>query len=122
MTAASATDAWATRADSISAVDSRWPDTLITSSIAAGDPEVAVLVPAGAVPHEVHPRAEPGEVGLDVAVLVVVQGAEHARPGLGEDQQAVALGDLAAVLVEQAGGHAGQRPGRRAWLGRGEAG
>jgi hypothetical protein len=38
-----------------------------------------------------------------------MQGAQHAGPGPRQHQQAAALLDLAAFLVHQRGGHAGQR-------------
>src|ERR1700722_15912951 len=87
-----------------------------------GDPEVAVLVPAGAVAHEVDTRAEPGEVGRYEPVGIGVEGAEHAGPRLGQHQYAAALFDLAARVVEQGRGHSGQRTGDRAWLSGRQAG
>ena len=79
-TAASATFSCATIADSTSAVESRWPETLITSSIAPDDPEVPVLVADRRVADEVRLRPETRPVGLDVALIVAVEGAEHRRP------------------------------------------
>src|SRR5579863_2172485 len=70
---------------------------------------------------EIDAGAEPGEVGLHVAVGVVVQGAEHARPRLGQREQAAALLDLGAGFVQQGGRHPGQRQPRRSRLGRGDA-
>src|SRR5437588_6086485 len=48
---------------------------------AAEEPEVAVLVPAGAVAGHVDVRAEAAEVVLDVAVGIAVDGPELRRPG-----------------------------------------
>src|SRR5215472_12587475 len=72
----------------------------------AGDPEVAVLVAPCAVADEVDLWPEALEVGPDEPVPVVVERAEHARPGLGEDEHAAALADLVPLLVEEPGGHA----------------
>src|SRR5437879_12083987 len=89
---------------------------------APGYPEVLVLVAPGPVAGEVRAGAEPAEVGLNIAVGVVVEGAEHARPRPGQGEQAAALPDLTAQVVDQGGRHAGQRETRRSRLGRDQAG
>ena len=58
ITAASATFSWATIADSTSAVESRWPETLTTSSMRPITQIVAVLVAAGGVADQVALLAE----------------------------------------------------------------
>ena len=63
----------------------------------AEDPPVAVVVELGAVAGEVA-AGEPAPVGLPVARVVAVDGAQHPRPRLGERQEAAALGDRAALL------------------------
>ena len=56
-TAASATDGCDTRADSISAVDSRWPDTFMTSSTRPSSQMLPFVVLLGAVAGEVVLRS-----------------------------------------------------------------
>ena len=56
----------------------------------AEHPEVAVLVAAGGVADQVGLAAEAGEVGLDEALLLAVEGAQHPRPGAAQDEQALA--------------------------------
>ena len=88
---------------------------------AADHPEVAVLVPAGGVADEVGLLAEPGEVGLDEAVVLLVERAQHRGPRPLEHQQPLALVDrLALLLVDDLGLDPGERPCRRAGLGRGD--
>src|SRR5581483_5288166 len=67
---------------------------------AAEQPEVAVIVAAGAVAGEVLARVlRPVLVG--VARIVAPDGAHHRRPGAGEDQvTAGVVGDRVAGLVE----------------------
>src|SRR5690606_36381119 len=84
---------------------------------AAGDPVVAVGIAAAAVAAEVH--AGVGlEVGVDEALVVAVDGAHLARPGVEHHQVALgfALEDL-AVGVDDRRPHAEERLGRRAGLG-----
>ena len=63
---------------------------------AAGDPVVAVLVAPAAVAGEVLARRG-GEIGLHEALVVAVDGAHLAGPGIGDDEVALAaaLQDLA---------------------------
>ena len=87
------------------------------------DPQVAVLVADRRVTDEVDRGPEARPIGLDVAVVVAIEGAEHRRPRAREDQQPLALLDaLARRLVEHVGGDRGQRVGRRAGLGLGQPG
>ena len=70
---------------------------------AAGDPEVAVLVAAGAVAAEVH-AGDVAPVGLLVALRVAEDAAEHRRPRLADDEQArLALRNFLAVAVDDGG-------------------
>ena len=83
---------------------------------AAEQPEVAVLVDAGAVAGEVDVRIL-RPVRLPVALVVVVDPAQHRRPGAPQHEVApTARADLVALLVEDRGVHARERPGRRAGL------
>ena len=68
---------------------------------AAHQPEVAVLVDAGAVAGEVHAR-EPAPVRRAVAFVVLVEAAEHRRPRPLQHQVAAGAGRdlLAAVVVD----------------------
>ena len=85
---------------------------------AAHDPEVAVLVAAGAVAGEVDVR-HLAPVLLAVALVVAVDGPQHRRPGLLDDQQAALVGrHRLALPVHDLGHDARQRPRRRARLGR----
>ena len=84
---------------------------------AAEQPDVAVVVLLGAVAGEVA-AGEAGPVGVEVALVVAPDGAQHRRPRLGEDQVAAgAVGDLVGLVVDDGGGDAGQgASGRsRAW-------
>src|SRR5215217_2322105 len=84
---------------------------------AADDPEVAVLVLAGRVTDEVHVPAELVPIGLDEAVVVAVERAQHPGPRAAQRQQAlVRAGVLAVLLGHHAGFDPGQRPRRRARL------
>ena len=60
-------------------------------------PEVAVGVAAGGVADQVALDPEALEVGLDEALVLVVEAAQHARPRPLQDQQALAFGDRLAV-------------------------
>ena len=89
---------------------------------APDDPEVAVLVLAGGVADEVDVAAELVPVGLDEAVVVAVERAQHARPRPAQrEQPLVGAGVLAALLVDHLRLDARQRARRRARLGLGDA-
>src|SRR5262249_15628688 len=49
----------------------------------AGDPVIAVLVAPAAVAGEVF-AGEAGEISLDEALMVAIDGAHHAGPGIGD--------------------------------------
>ena len=88
----------------------------------AQQPEVAVLVPLGAVAGEVTAR-EARPVGLLVALVVAVDAAQHAGPRLGEDEvAALVVVDRAAVVVDHVDRDARERRHGRAGLGGGDAG
>ncbi len=57
----------------------------------ADDPEIAVLIFAGAVAGEIHAR-ETAPVLADVALGILVDRAQHGRPGLLEHQVAFFAG------------------------------
>ena len=83
----------------------------------AQQPEVAVLVALGAVAGEVA-AGEARPVRLPVALVVAVDAAQHAGPGLGDDEvAALVVADRVAVVVDDVGRDAGEgRHGRtRAW-------
>src|SRR5690606_8401588 len=65
----------------------------------AGDPPVAVFIATGSITGEVH-ALEGVEVGVDKAVVVAVQGARLARPGVEDHQVAFArtVDDIAQVV------------------------
>ena len=70
----------------------------------ADHPEVAVPVLARRVADEVGLAAEAAEVGLDEALVVLVERAQHRRPRALEHEQALALVDrLALALVDDLG-------------------
>src|SRR5690606_4051057 len=89
---------------------------------AAGDPVVAVGVAAAAIAGEVHAGVG-GEVGVEEALVVAVDRAHLARPGVEDDEVALGL-----ALEDVAGGvddrrlHAEERERGRAGLGRPGAG
>src|SRR5215217_6550197 len=89
---------------------------------AARDPVVSVLVAPGPVAGEVDvPILVP--VGIPVTLGVLVEGAEHARPGPLYDQVASPLAlDLVSLLVVETDKDAGEREGGAAGLGRGDSG
>ena len=67
----------------------------------ADHPEVAVGVAAGGVADQVALLAEAGEVGLDEAVVLLVEAAQHRGPRALQHQQALAFVDrLALALVD----------------------
>ncbi len=79
----------------------------------AHDPVVAVLVAAGAVAGEVAAR-DVGPVLLLIPFVVAVEGAEHRRPRLADDQEAALVGaERLAVLGDDVRDDARQRAGRR---------
>ena len=88
----------------------------------AEQPEVAVVVPARAVAHEVRVRPVLGEVVGHVALVVVPERAEDPRPRLLQDEElALALWDLVALLVQDRRLDAGQRRGGGARLERSDS-
>ena len=97
---------------------------------AAHHPDGAVGVVIRAVAGEVPALlGEPGPVGLDVPFGVTPDAAQHGRPRLVQDQVAadvltlvVARRDLIAVVVDDLGRDARQRPHRRTGFGRGHPG
>ena len=64
-------------------------------------PEVAVGVRAGGVADQVALLAEAREVGLDEALVLLVEAAQHRGPGALQDQQALAFGDRLAVATRR---------------------
>ena len=85
----------------------------------ADHPDVAVGILAGGVADQVAGPAEAGEVGLDEALVLLVEGAEHRGPGPLQDQQALAFGDRLAVgLADHLGRDPRERGRRRPRLGR----
>ena len=87
---------------------------------AAEEPEVAVLVDAGAVAGEVE-AGEALPVGRTVPGLVAEDAAGHRGPRPVEDEVAAALLDPLALLVDDAGGDARERLRGRAGLRRRDA-
>ena len=85
---------------------------------AAEQPDVAVGVVLRAVAGEVVLLAEPRPVGLLVALRVAPDAAQHRRPRLGEHEVADLLRrrERLALVVEDLGADAGDRPLRRAGL------
>ena len=80
-TAASATFGWETSADSTSVVEMLWPETSMTSSTRPSShrsPSSSFLAPS---PAKYMP-VEAGPVGLDVALVVAPDRAQHGRPRL----------------------------------------
>ena len=124
ITAASATFGWETIADSISAVESRWPETLITSSIAADDPEVAVVVLAARRRRRGRSRrAEALPVGLDEAVVAPCRACA-ASPATGRRSTSRPWPSRSTsspvVVDDRRASMPGQRRAGRAGLRRGE--
>ena len=77
----------------------------------AGDPVVAVLVAARAVAGEVQ-ALERGEVGLHEAVMVAVDGAHHAGPGIEHHEIALARAlEQPALAIHDPRLHAEERRG-----------
>ena len=60
-------------------------------------PDVAVGVHARGVADQVGLLAEAAEIGLDEALLLLVEGAQHRRPRFGEHEQSLAFGDRLAA-------------------------
>src|SRR5438046_9987147 len=87
---------------------------------AAHEPEVAVLVTARAAPGEVL-AGVPGPVRLAIALVVLVDAAEHRGPRPRDNQIASAASRHGLpVLVHDVGLDAREREGRAAGLGRRE--
>ena len=83
---------------------------------AAEQPEVAVLVDAGAVTSKVRVRVL-RPVRLPVALVVAVDPAQHRRPRPPQHEVAAASGrDLVPLLVVDGGVHPGERLRRRTRL------
>ncbi len=82
----------------------------------AGDPPIAVRVPPGAVAGEVF-AGEGAEVSLHEPLVVAVERARHAGPGVGDAEIALrhAVQQL-ALAIHQHRLHAGQRQGGGAGL------
>src|SRR5215204_1713976 len=92
---------------------------------AARDPVVAILVAPGSVPDEVHPVVDL-PVALLVTLRILVEGAEHRRPGPLQNQISVlgAFPDVfhgVAVLVVDVRLDGQEGPRGAAGLGRGDA-
>ena len=83
---------------------------------AAGDPVIAVGVAAAAVAGEIFARIG-REIGLLEALMVAIDRAHLARPGIGDDQIALAgaVDDIARG-VDDLRLHAEEGPGRRTGL------
>ena len=74
--AASATFRWATRADSISAVPMRWPDTFSIIH-PASDPVIAIFIAARAVTGKISPFKS-RKIGIDKALMIAIDTAHLA--------------------------------------------
>src|SRR5262249_33859584 len=87
----------------------------------AGDPVVAVFVAPTAVTGEVLAWVAL-EVGVDEALMVAIDGAHHAGPGIG-DAQVAGCGALLnlAIGVDDLGDHPEERLRRRTGLESGRA-
>src|SRR5712692_3344371 len=84
----------------------------------AHDPETAVFIFAGAVPGKVH-TGNLRPVLANVAIGIVVDGAQHAGPGFGDYQESAGtLRHRLAFHGNDLGNDAGKRPGGRTGLGR----
>src|SRR5512141_1022564 len=89
---------------------------------AAGDPVITVLVAAAAVAGEVLARISL-EIGVDEPLMITVDSAHLAWPGIGDAQVAGAgPGDLPAFGVDQLRDDAEERSRRRAGFQFGRAG
>src|SRR5215203_2800774 len=87
----------------------------------ACDGVVTILIPLGSVLDEVL-VAEPLPIGLTVTLGVLVDRAEHAWPGPGDDQVPLSGAfDRVVLLVVDVDEDAGERPGCAARLGRRDA-
>ena len=89
---------------------------------AAGDPEIAILVTARAVTRKITP-GEGGEIGFDEALVIAIDGAHLARPGMVDAQ--IAIGgtvERGILAVDKNRFDPEKGPGRRSGLGRGGAG
>ena len=85
---------------------------------AADDPEIAVLVPAGAVTGEIE-SGNFAPVSFLIPRAVAVNGAEHGGPGFANDEFAAHVGsDFLAVVIDDGGINAEERKRRGAGLGR----
>ena len=64
------------------------------------DPPVPVVIQLGAVAGEVATR-EPAPVGVAIALVVAVDGAQHARPRRRDGQEPTALGERGPLYIHQ---------------------
>src|ERR1700730_12671275 len=109
MTAASATEWCKMRADSISAVERRWPDTLMTSNSqdistishintmstihalltinTATDPNITILGAGCTISREIETLVGT-EIGVEITVVVVVDSTSHGWPWLSNGKNA----------------------------------
>ena len=84
---------------------------------AAGDPEIAILIAARAVTREIA-SWEGGEISLDETLMVAIDGAHLAWPGMRDAQIAVNRAvQLVVVAIHQDRLDAEERACCRAWLG-----
>ena len=89
---------------------------------ASHDPEISVLIFARAVAGEVH-AGNLRPVLLHIAVGIAIDGAQHSRPGLLEDQESAgAEGDRLAIHSHNFGNDAGKWSRGRSRLGSNRAG
>ena len=91
---------------------------------AAHDPVVAVGIAVGAVAGDVVAVLELAPVGVEVAIVVAPDGAQHRRARAADDEIAARLRALhgMALFVDDVGIDAGQRLRAGAGLGGGDAG
>src|SRR5208282_1477321 len=82
----------------------------------AGQPIEPVLIPASAVPGKIEPR-KGRKIGLHEASMIAEHRAHHSRPRAGEAKVAFAWTvDMLAVIVDDDGLDAKERPRRGARL------
>ena len=89
---------------------------------ASEQPDVAIGIGASTVAREIDGRAKLAPVGVDIALVVAPDRAQHRGPWALQCQVATAADcDLVALLVDDHGLHPWQRSNRRAGLRRREA-
>src|SRR4030081_1451939 len=89
-------------------------ETLVCATGPPGDPVIAVSIAPAAVAGEILAGISL-EVGVDEALVVAVDRAHHARPGIGDAQ--IARGgavELLALGIDDLRDHAEERVRRRA--------